>query len=291
MEKECIQSIQSLKGRLTAIMKQGHDLPKSFHSLELCLVCQTVDHIKDDLIWHLENGTKNDTKCSMIFQRTDTSDSCHHVFSSIPYELIKMSPPCSETIEIWIEPRVEVACFKRLQVLCDTIDILLEHNSSISTKTSHYVCLCRVFDNMNLYLTRSEKYISELNEHQSPREKLIKLLGGKWGPCLAGHAEQRWRDNRGRLCYLSDNETVVTDLVERMIYLSFYPNKVPIAPDDAIVIKKADNDEIIYTVATPDFGKNAMVANYSFAYNVTRKKWLADDPANPSYQQSPRYLS
>jgi hypothetical protein len=270
MEVDCIQSLKSLQERLMNIMKQKQDLPKTFHSLELCIVCQTVDHIKDDLIWYLNNGNETDTKCSSIFQRMDKNESCHHAFNPILDEQIKME--CC-TVIMWIEPRVEVACCEKLRSLCDVIDVLLDHYVSTPTKTSDYVCFCQVFDNMNLYLTRSEHYILELTAHRSPCENLIRLLGGNLVPHSIGCLERRWRDRSGRLCYLSDGESVVTDLAEKMIYLSF----VKMRPDDAIIIRKIDNGDVIYALALPDFGRKGLVAEYSSAYNATQKKWLSSE--------------
>ena len=115
----------------------------------------------------------------------------------------------------WCQPMVEPACLKHLQEVCDIIDLLHDyHASAKKLGTDHHVCFCQVFDNINLYLTRSEKYLSEIPI--SPREKLLKSLGSYRDPEV-GIPYRRWRDHRGLLCYLTPQETIVIDPNERNI--------------------------------------------------------------------------
>ena len=84
MEKDCSRTLCGLQDRLRDIMKHGKDIPKTFHSSELCLVCQSVNHIREDLAWYLSNGTETDTRSLMIHQRTASNDDCcHHEFSHV----------------------------------------------------------------------------------------------------------------------------------------------------------------------------------------------------------------
>lgn len=294
MEKDCIQVLNKFKTRLETLIECKNDLPYSFHvGTNTCHACQVVDDIRSDIVWYLSNSNHDKTYHSSIYQRT-SNKSCHHDLEPILDSQIKaeysentlLLDPLKCGSGKWIEPRFGKSCLKQIKILCEMIDTLLEHNKLIVNDKTYHVCFCQLFKQMNLYLTRTERYLKDTFENTSNKQQLISLLGGTpYNEPECDH-KIRMRDDDGRLCYLSYNESFVTNPIEKLIYnvistkleftceLGYIPPHLSHKDLNIIKIIDPDNGHIIYNALAYYPSMFLIKSDFMFKYDANQKRFL-----------------
>lgn len=290
METECIGTISNIKDRLKTILDHDYKLPViNYQGGSTCNACEIIYDIIDDITWYLSHSTRDNTKHLLIYQRTDGSKSCHHNLNPITNDQIWNPDPnknrnvvihmigttCVEDIcNKLMEPIFGTACIDEIHKLYMAIDILLKHNELSVNDKSYHVCFCQLFNQLNLYLTRTEEYIKETSKNYSPKNELIKLLGTTSNCDKFNDNKLRYRNESGCLCYLSDGESIVTDPDEQMKYRQIFSNLYQGKLFNMIIIKSTVGEHTIYNVIDAFPGIYGCYPHENSKYDATEKKFL-----------------
>ena len=229
MENQCIVVLREIKQRVEDICKYTNNHSNGLHSHDMCKPCQAVSSLITDVGIYLRHYDDQRTGFRQIYHRTPEQDQCHHQLSTIQRNQIVFVHECGCFVSecsvrengkscavTYFEPRVYIECIAQMQRLCKMIsDIEAFHNETlVLEQPQKRWCMCQLFDEFNLYLTRTETYLKEEYHSDTPIGKLMLVLGdvknthGKLVSYLPGL--DRTRDKFGQLLYLQPNETIVS---------------------------------------------------------------------------------